>query len=107
VSKGLIKTDYQKNRDYLVEQMKKYYYGPSDKVYNTWSDSEIKSWLVNHNVIKPEAQVKREKLIKLISCVPLRSTHPQTLSHTSLVTISLMLKILSGVPGPTPKSVPG
>lgn len=76
VSKGLIKTDYHKNRDYLAEQMKKYYYDSSEKVYNTWSDSEIKSWLVVHNVVKPEAQVRREKLVKLISCVFSRSTHP-------------------------------
>ena len=47
--------------------MKKYYYGLSDKVYSTWSDSEIKSWLVDHNVLKSEAQVSRDKLIKIIS----------------------------------------
>jgi hypothetical protein len=67
VSRGLIKTDYQKNRDYLAEQMKKYYYESSEKVYNTWSDSDIKSWLVDHNVVKPEAQVSRDKLIKIMS----------------------------------------
>jgi len=65
----LIKSDYQKDHDYLVEQMKKYYYDSSDKVYNTWSDSELKSWLVDHNVIKPEAQIKRDKMIRMISYV--------------------------------------
>jgi len=69
ISKGLVKSDCQRNRDYLTEQMKKYYYESSDKVYNPWSDSELKSWLVDHNVIKPEAQIKRDKLIKLMSCV--------------------------------------
>lgn len=49
--------------------MKKYYYDSSDKVYNAWSDTELKSWLVDHNVIKPEAQIKRDKLIRLVSCV--------------------------------------
>jgi hypothetical protein len=68
-SKGLIESDYEKNHDHLAEKMKKYYFDPSDKVYNAWSDSELKSWLADHNVIKPEAQVKREKLIKIMSCV--------------------------------------
>ena len=78
VSKGLIKTDYEKNRDYLVEQMKKYYYDSSEKIYNTWSDSEIQAWLVDHTVIKPEAQARRDKLIKLMSYVFLTSPHTYT-----------------------------
>lgn len=69
MSKGLVKTDHQKSRDYLIKQIKEYYYDPSDKIYNTWSDSEIKAWLVDHSVIKPEAQARRDKLIKLMSCV--------------------------------------
>lgn len=69
VSKGLIKTDYEKKRDYLAEQMEKYYYDSSDKIYNTWSDSEIKAWLVDHKVVKPEAQARRDKLISLMSWV--------------------------------------
>ena len=50
-------------------------YDSSDKVYNAWSDSEIKSWLVDHKVIKPEAQLRRDKLIKLMSCVFFVSIH--------------------------------
>jgi len=84
INKGLIKSDYQNNHDYLAEQMKKYYYESSDKVYNPWSDSELKSWLVDHNVIKPEAQIKRDKLVKLMSCVSSLSTHTRTrISSTS------------------------
>ena len=78
MSKGLIKSEYEKNRDYLVEQMKKYYHDSSEKIYHTWSDSEIQAWLVDHTVIKPEAQAKREKLIKLISSVIPTSAHSQT-----------------------------
>lgn len=107
LSKGLIKSDYQKNRDHLVGQMNKYYYDSTDKVYNTWSDSELKSWLVDHNVIKPEAQARRDKLIKLTSFVfPLPHTLG-LLSHSPIVTTSIMLVTPSGVPGPTPKSVLG
>lgn len=83
-SKRLIESDYEQNRGYLAEQMKKYYFDPSDKVYNAWSDSELKSWLVDHNVIKPEAQVKREKLIKIISCAcsPPTCTDPVSFIHS-------------------------
>lgn len=107
LSKGLIKSDADKNRDYLVGQMKKYYYDSSDKVYHAWSDSELKSWLVDHNVIKPEAQVKRDKLIRLVSCVfpPLVSV--QTPPHPYTATTSVTLERPSGAPGLTPKSVLG
>jgi len=87
--------------------MKKYYYDSSDKVYNTWSDSELKSWLVDHNVIKPEAQIKRDKMIRMISYVFSGLTHAQTSSHISSVTISVTLGTPSGAPGPTLKSALG
>jgi hypothetical protein len=66
---GLIKSDYEKNRDALSREMKKYYYDVSDKVYNTWSDSDLKQWLVDHSIIKSDAQLQREKMVKLVSCV--------------------------------------
>ena len=85
LSKGLIKSDYEKNRDYLVGQMRKYYFDSSDKVYHTWSESELKSWLVAHGVVKPEAQVKREKLVKLVSYVlppPICTQAPISPAHS-------------------------
>lgn len=105
-SKGLIESDYEKNRDYLAEQMKKYYFDPSDKVYNAWSDSELKSWLADHDVIKPEAQVKREKLIKIMSCV-FSPSHVRTLSHPSIATTTAAQETPSGVLGLTLKSALG
>lgn len=105
VSKGLIKSDYEEDRDYLIGQMKKYYYDSSDKVYGVWTDSELKSWLVDHNVIKPEAQVKRDKLIRLVSCV--FHTCAQTPSHPSVVITSTALGTPFGAPGQTLKSAPG
>lgn len=87
--------------------MKKYYFDPSHKVYNTWSDSELKSWLVDHNVIKPEAQVKREKLIKIMSCVLSSPLYVRTLSQPSIVTTTAAQETPSGVLGPTLKSVLG
>ena len=107
ISKGLIKSDVDKNRDYLVGQMKKYYYGSSDKVYNAWSDSELKSWLVDHNVIKPEAQVKRDKLVRLVSCVYYLPICVQAPPHPYTAITSVTLGTPSGAPGPTPKSALG
>ena len=46
--------------------MQQYYYGTNDYVWSTWDDSTMKQWLVDHNVIKSDAQVKREKMIKLV-----------------------------------------
>ena len=46
--------------------MAHYYYDVNDSVWSTWSDSDLKAWLVSHNVIKSDAQVQREKLVKLI-----------------------------------------
>jgi uncharacterized protein YjdB len=46
--------------------MAQYYYDVNDSVWSTWSDSDIKAWLVAHNIVKSDAQVQREKLVKLI-----------------------------------------
>jgi hypothetical protein len=49
--------------------MKTYYYSTKDAVYDSWSDSELKKWLVDHGVIKSDAQVSREKMLKMIQSV--------------------------------------
>ena len=46
--------------------MEKYYYDVNDTVWSSWSDSDLKAWLVDHNVIKSEAQLHRDKLHKLV-----------------------------------------
>ena len=38
-----------------------------DHVYSSWPDSQIRDWLIEHNVIKSDAQVQREKLQKMIA----------------------------------------
>ncbi|KAJ7079992.1 hypothetical protein B0H15DRAFT_857617 [Mycena belliarum] len=52
--------------DVLKAKMAQYYYSVNDSVWSTWSDSDIKAWLVAHNIVKSEAQIQREKLVKLI-----------------------------------------
>jgi hypothetical protein len=49
--------------------MNEYYYNVFDPVWATWSDSDLKQWLVDRDVIKSDAQIKREKMLKLIESV--------------------------------------
>jgi len=51
--------------------MKLFYYDVGHKVWHTWTDSQLKNWLVEHNVIKSNAQINRGKLEKLVSYVVL------------------------------------
>lgn len=46
--------------------MNEYYYSATDTVYSTWSDSQLKQWLVDHHVIKSDAQASRDKMLKLV-----------------------------------------
>lgn len=46
--------------------MKQYYYDTTGHVWDTWTDSELKAWLVEHDIIKSDAQIMREKLQKLV-----------------------------------------
>lgn len=46
--------------------MDKYYYDASDTVWSSWSDSDLKAWLVDHNIIKSDAQLRRDKLRRLV-----------------------------------------
>ena len=47
--------------------MSSYYYDVGDTAWKAWSDSELKTWLVDHDVIKGDAQIKREKLMALVT----------------------------------------
>lgn len=49
--------------------MRCYYYSVSDRVWNVWSEPELKAWLVGHGVLKSDAQKKRDELVKLVEYV--------------------------------------
>lgn len=49
--------------------MKQYYYGSQDTVWSSWEDSQMKQWLVDHAIVKNNAQIKRGKLEKLLTYV--------------------------------------
>jgi hypothetical protein len=53
-------------REALSAKMAHYYYNTKDKIYSSWSDSDLHQWLVSHGVIKSDAQIKRDKLEKLV-----------------------------------------
>lgn len=46
--------------------MKKYYYNSTHNVWNTWSDSELKVWLVDHGFLKSDAERNRDQLVKML-----------------------------------------
>lgn len=69
VSRHVIKSDFEKNRDKLRAELEKYYYNPMDRVWSTWTDSELRTWLIDHDIIKSHAQVPRNKMLKMMEYV--------------------------------------
>ncbi|KAJ3798061.1 hypothetical protein GGU11DRAFT_663722, partial [Lentinula aff. detonsa] len=56
----------EKSRDEYLDLMRTYYYNHSQRVWDTWSESDMKAWLVEDGIIKSDAEVKKEKMRKLI-----------------------------------------
>lgn len=56
--------------------MKQYYYDSNSYVWDTWTDSDLKAWLVDRNIVKSDAQVKREKMVKLVQYVSVAYSLP-------------------------------
>ena len=38
-----------------------------DTIWGSWSDSEIRSWLIDNGYLKSDSQAKRDELVKLIN----------------------------------------
>lgn len=66
VHHGILKSEVQKTRDELRKSMQRYYYGVHDKIWDTWSESDLRNWLVEHNIIKAESKAPVDKLRKLV-----------------------------------------
>ena len=43
------------------------YSSASDTIWTGWSDSDLRSWLINHGYLRSDAQVKRDDLVKLMN----------------------------------------
>lgn len=39
---------------------------PQDYVWSSWNDSQLHQWLVEYNIIKPDAEIKHDKMLKLV-----------------------------------------
>ena len=49
--------------------MSYYYYTPQQQVWESWTESDMRKWLIDHDVIKSDAQIRKEKMQKLIAFV--------------------------------------
>ncbi|GAW09501.1 hypothetical protein LENED_011658 [Lentinula edodes] len=56
----------EQSRDEYLDLMRTYYYNTSQRVWDTWSDSDLKAWLVDNGVVKRDAEIKTEKMRKLV-----------------------------------------
>lgn len=65
----MIKSDFEKNRDKLRAQLESYYYTPADRVWTTWSDSELRGWLIKHGYVRSDTQISRDKMLKMVEYV--------------------------------------
>ena len=43
------------------------YLAVSNAVWDAWTESEIRAWLIEHGYLRTDAQVKRDELIGLIN----------------------------------------
>ncbi|KAJ4465415.1 hypothetical protein C8J55DRAFT_482114 [Lentinula edodes] len=56
----------EQSRDEYLDLMRTYYYNTSQRVWDTWSDSDMKAWLVENGIVKRDAEIKTEKMRKLV-----------------------------------------
>jgi hypothetical protein len=45
--------------------LRSYYISANDTFWSSWSDSQIRNWLIDHGYLRSDAQVKRDELVKL------------------------------------------
>jgi O-methyltransferase involved in polyketide biosynthesis len=46
--------------------MQHYYYDTKAYVWSSWTDSELHDWLVAHGIVRSEARIQRDKLVKMV-----------------------------------------
>ncbi|CCA76061.1 hypothetical protein PIIN_10061 [Serendipita indica DSM 11827] len=60
--KGVIRTKAQVSRDEMLKKMRETYAAAANPVYDAWSDSYMRHWLIRNNIIA-EPPTTREKLL--------------------------------------------
>jgi len=54
-------------RKALADRMSKYYYDTNSYVWDSWTDSQLRAWLIDNNVIKGDSKtLARNKMTKLV-----------------------------------------
>jgi len=61
----------------MLKMVQDNYLAASNTIWDAWTESEIRAWLIEHGYMRTDAQVKRDELVGLINakCVltPLRT----------------------------------
>lgn len=52
---------------HLLNERRDNYVAARGTFWDAWSDSDIRDWLVQHNFLRSDAQVKRDELVKLVN----------------------------------------
>jgi hypothetical protein len=49
----------------LLKERRDNYLAARNTFWDAWSDNDIRDWLIHHNFLRTDAQVKRDELIKM------------------------------------------
>lgn len=49
----------------LMVLLRDNYSNAKDTFWSTWSDNQLRTWLVDHGYVRSDAQVKRDEMIKI------------------------------------------
>ncbi|KAK7443562.1 hypothetical protein VKT23_015735 [Stygiomarasmius scandens] len=61
VQKGVMKSDAQKTREEMLGMMQDSYAKVADPVWQAWSDSFMREWLANHNLIDDRSPIQKTR----------------------------------------------
>lgn len=95
----------QMSRDEYTALMKSYYYDSKHHVWDTWSDSDLRTWLIDNGYMKSDIVATRDKMLKNIQWLSIFFFHPRRfLIFFNVAEItSTMPNLHSLLPGPNPK----
>jgi hypothetical protein len=51
----------------MLKMVQDNYLAMSTAVWDAWTESEIRAWLIEHGYMRTDAQVKRDELVGLIN----------------------------------------
>jgi Putative nuclear envelope organisation protein len=68
----------------MIKMVQDNYLSATNTVWDAWTESEMRAWLIEHGYMRSDAQVKRDELVELINskCVSPPPSLPYYLSPT-------------------------